>query len=634
MHTQINNSQSTSHRKNLAFELLDKDVRKRYLHTQKHSIFDILGSMYRPVLMNGKIVAASIGYAISNGILPLLSVFIIEILVRLLVQEGTTPERLVMIAGLYAVLFFLFTSVSTQLKNRNYSYFMKLRIKIMNKAMKKYMTMDYGLFENPSFLDDAGNWSRSLESNNSGVEGAYHKIFELGGTLVSAVLLGGLLVIVSPWIALVGIIFIVVFYLVQRNITVYKHKRREQLQRTARRAGRFTAEASDFRYGKDMRLFKMEGRFRQAFKPLLVSYEKLYRAFTKRELQLSFIESIALVLIDVVSFIVLTIKVHDGSISIAEFVMLLTAVTLFTLTVQLFAQGLAYVKSETLYFGDTIDLIKADLVSTGGENHIRSEGLESISIELRDVSFHYPGADKLVLENLNLVIPAGEKCALVGVNGAGKTTLVKLITGLYQPTGGQILINGTDTATIPQEEIFSLFGVVFQEVQPLALTIAENVAATDEDIDRDRVVKCLKEAGLLEKVSSLPKGIDSPMLKVIEDDGIILSGGENQKLSIARALYREGTRMMIMDEPTAALDALAEEKIYREFDEILSGKTALFISHRLASTRFCDRIVLLDGGSIIQEGTHDGLITEEGLYRRMFLTQGKYYQESKGEERE
>ncbi|NLB42259.1 MAG: ATP-binding cassette domain-containing protein, partial [Clostridiales bacterium] len=139
-------------------------------------------------------------------------------------------------------------------------------------------------------------------------------------------------------------------------------------------------------------------------------------------------------------------------------------------------------------------------------------------------------------------------------------------------------------------------------------------------------IESLEKAGLWEKVSTLPKGIDSPMLKVIEDDGVILSGGENQKLSIARALYREGTQMMIMDEPTAALDALAEQKIYQGFDAILSGKTTLFISPRFASTGFCDQIVFLDGGSIVQQGTHNELMKEEGLYQTMYLTQGKYYQ--------
>jgi ABC-type multidrug transport system fused ATPase/permease subunit len=629
MEAQVSNAQTARVRKNLAIDLLDKEVRKQYLHTEKHSLFDILKVMYRPVLKNRKIVAASFGYALTNGVLPLLSVFIVDLLVRLLTQEDATPQRLILAAGVYALVFFLCTSVSSQLKHRNYSYFMDLRIRYMNKAMEQFMIMDYGLFENPSFLDDAGKWSRSLQSNNTGLEGTYHRIFEMGGTFISALLLGALLTLVSPWIALVGVVFVIVFYLVQKNITVYKHDHREELQRTLRRTQHFTEESSDFRYGKDMRLFQMESRFQQAFNPLLSAYEKLYKAFTMRELQLSFLESAALVLVDVVSFLVLVSQAHAGHISTAEFVMLLTAVTLFTQTIQLLAQGLAFVKSETLYFGDTIDFVEADLVSRGGEGQIPGQG--PIAIEFRNVSFHYPGSDTMVLENLSFEIHPGEKCALVGVNGAGKTTLVKLITGLYQPTEGEILINGVNAATVPQEQLFSLFGVVFQEVQPLALTIAENIAAADENIDRDRVVESLKKAGLWDKVSGLPKSIDSPMLKVIEDDGVVFSGGENQKLAIARALYRERTRMMIMDEPTAALDALAEERIYRQFDEILSGKTALFISHRLASTRFCDRIILLDGGCIVQQGTHDELVKEEGLYRTMFLTQGKYYQ-NKAEE--
>ncbi len=315
-----------------------------------------------------------------------------------------------------------------------------------------------------------------------------------------------------------------------------------------------------------------------------------------------------------------------GGLPLAQLVMLLTALSLFARTMQEMARQLASIKDETRYVDDTMDFIDADLQSRGGEGDVPGEG--PVEVTFKDVSFHYPGHDALVLEHLNLHIPAGQTCALVGVNGAGKTTLVKLLCGLYLPTGGRILINGVEAATIPQERLFSLFGVVFQEVEPLAFTIAENVAATDRCIDRARVQSCLKTAGLWDKVRSLPKGMDSPMLKVIEEDGVILSGGENQKLMIARALYRQGTRMMVMDEPTAALDALAEQRIYQEFDSLLRGRTALFISHRLASTRFCDRIVLLDGGRVAQQGTHEELIARPGLYRQMFLTQGKYYQEA------
>ncbi len=184
-----------------------------------------------------------------------------------------------------------------------------------------------------------------------------------------------------------------------------------------------------------------------------------------------------------------------------------------------------------------------------------------------------------------------------------------------------------DAATLQKEKLYSLFGVVFQEVDPVALTIAETVAAGVTDIDRGRVEQSLKTAGLWDKMRSLPKGMDTSLLKIIHEDGAILSGGENQKLMIARALYRPHTRMMVMDEPTAALDALAEQKIYQQFDSLLKGRTALFISHRLASTLFCDRVLLLDGGRIAQHGAHEELLSQPGLYRRLFTTQGKYYQE-------
>ena len=231
--------------------------------------------MYSPVLKNGKIVVASIGYAITNGILPLLSVLIVYALVRLLALPDPMPQRLILAAGIYAIAFFICSSVSSQLKHRNYSYFMSLRLLNLNKAMEQFMTMDYGLFENATFLDDIGNWDKSLESNNAGLEGAYHRIFEMGGTLVSVILLGVLLILVSPWIALAGGFFVTVFYLVQKNITIYKHERREELKKVSRRADNYTGKSSDFQYGKDMRIYQMKGHFQQAFYPLLEAYEKL-----------------------------------------------------------------------------------------------------------------------------------------------------------------------------------------------------------------------------------------------------------------------------------------------------------------------------------------------------------------------
>jgi len=618
-------TQVAPQRSNLAVELLDQDRRKAYLHSRPRKLMNTLARMYRPVLKNRRLVAASAAYALAAGLLPLLGVGVMHTLAGLLAAPGATPRGMLLAAGIYALGFFVLSAASTLLKNRNYTGFASLRIRLLNAALDREMTMDYGLFESPGFMDDVGGWSRALSSNNAGLEGTYHKIFEMGGTLVSALGLGALLALASPWITLAGLAFVAVTYAAQAHVSRYKHARREELSRLLRQMDNLSREAADFRAGKDLRLYDMAGRFRATFAPLLQANRKLYKAFTQREVQLSVPESLALAAIDLAGALLLARGYLSGRITMAQLVMLLTALSLFARTMQELAGQLAAIKDQTRYVDDTMDFIDADLQSRGGTGSVPGTG--PVEVIFEDVSFHYPGHDKLVLEHLSLRIPAGQRCALVGVNGAGKTTLVKLLCGLYLPTQGRIFINGVDAATIPQEQLFALFGTVFQEVEPLAFTIAENVAATDRDIDRARVEQSLKTAGLWDKVCSLPRGMDSPMLKVVEEDGVILSGGENQKLMIARALYRQGTRMMVMDEPTAALDALAEQKIYQEFDSLLSGRTALFISHRLASTRFCDRIVLLDGGRITQQGTHEELVAREGLYRRMFLTQGKYYQE-------
>lgn len=619
---------SSSHhhrRRNLALDLQDHEARRAYLHPHKRGLFNILAAMYRPVLKSPRIVAASLAYALCAGLLPLLGVLVVRHLAGLLAQPGAEASGMFMAAGLYAASFFVLSALAAQLLHRHYTWFNALRMQRVSEALGQMMRMDYGLYENPGFMDDVSSWSYSLGSNDSGYEGSLHTVFEAGAVLVSALLLGGLLFRLSPLIPLSALVYLAVFYLSQAHITSFKHSRREALNRQARRFSSLTREASDFGAGKDLRLFDMGGRFRAAFDVMQEAYMKLYRAFTGRELLVSVPESLALVSIDLVCGLIMVRQMMAGELDTAQLMMMLTALTLFSATIQTLAGHMATIKRESLYTGDLFDFIQTELGAEGGQGTVPGDG--PVDIVFEEVGFRYPGTDRWVLRGLNLHMKAGESYALVGVNGAGKTTMVKLMTGLYQPTEGRILINGVDASTLPQQELFGLFGVVFQETQPLAMSIAENVAASGSDIDRALVIECLKTAGLYEKVASFPRGIDTPMLRSIEDDGVILSGGENQKLMIARALYRKNTRIMVMDEPTAALDALAEEKIYREFDNLLAGRTALFISHRLASTRFCHGIVVLDGGQISQRGTHEELLAQEGLYRDMFLTQGKYYRQ-------
>lgn len=230
------------------------------------------------------------------------------------------------------------------------------------------------------------------------------------------------------------------------------------------------------------------------------------------------------------------------------------------------------------------------------------------------------------MSGIDLTIRPGEKLAVVGLNGAGKTTLIKLLCGFLDPTRGQVLLNGQDIRRYNRRDYYRLFAAVFQQFFLLAGNIEENVAQRDGEIDRKRLEHCIEMAGLTEKVSSLPQGYDTKLVKSVYEDAVELSGGEKQRLMLARALYKEAP-ILVLDEPTAALDPIAENDIYQKYRQLTRGRTSVYISHRLASTRFCDRIILLENGVIAEEGTHEELIAKGGSYAGLFEIQKKYYQE-------
>ena len=257
---------------------------------------------------------------------------------------------------------------------------------------------------------------------------------------------------------------------------------------------------------------------------------------------------------------------------------------------------------------------------------------DALEVEFSHVSFSYRGEDdeiceKKVLDDVSFKLKAGEKLALVGINGAGKTTIVKLICGLYKPDSGYIYVNGIDITKLDLEDYYKQLAVVFQEAFVYLFTLADNVSCTTEEkFDRERCIQVMKEAGIWEKVSDLPKQEETYLDKYIEEDGIQLSGGQRQKLLLARALYKN-CKLLLLDEPTAALDAIAESEMYEKYNTLLKGKTLLFISHRLASTRFCDNILFLENGKILEQGTHEELMQEQGQYAHMFEVQSQYYKE-------
>lgn len=247
-------------------------------------------------------------------------------------------------------------------------------------------------------------------------------------------------------------------------------------------------------------------------------------------------------------------------------------------------------------------------------------------VEFRNVSFKYPGSDQYSLKNVSMKFKVGKRLAIVGQNGSGKTTFIKLLCRLYDPTEGEILLNGIDIRKYRYDDYMNIFAVVFQDFQLFAFTLGENVAS-GQSYDRGRAERCLREAGFGERLDSMPKGLDTYLYRFFDEEGVEISGGEAQKIAIARALYKDAP-FIILDEPTAALDPIAEAEIYSKFDQIAGDKTAIYISHRLSSCKFCDEIAVFHKGSVVQHGTHEELVAEEkGKYHELWHAQAQYYVE-------
>ena len=327
------------------------------------------------------------------------------------------------------------------------------------------------------------------------------------------------------------------------------------------------------------------------------------------------------------TYVLIVGKAYYGIISIGDVLLYVGMINSFFQNLSRWINSYNWMSSRLDYVLTYDDFIR-------GEEKADGQGVEipeydKWELELQDVSFAYSGNEKNSLSSVSLKLHAGEKLALVGPNGAGKTTLIKLLCRLYKPTSGKILLNGKDISQYDFASYASIFSVVFQDFELLSFSVKENVLADEYDIvagaNVDSAIwKVLEKVEMDEYIGNLPDGLDSKLFKD-NGDGIMLSGGEAQKLAIARALYKDAP-FVILDEPAAALDPIAEAKIYENFDKLVQGKTSVYISHRMSSCQFCDRIVVLDQGEIVEEGTHQQLMNKQGLYASLYQAQAKHYE--------
>lgn len=578
-----------------------------------------------------EIWSSMILHGIAGGLIPVLTVFSMEWITSRILKSNVEIQEVIKIIALVSLAGFGLETIKTQAERRTYNKINHIRLNFLKELMHKTMTMDLKYYENPEFSDEMESCIIAVQSNSNGIEGIYHMVYLLGAKLLGAILLAIILARINIWIVVVIVLSVLLTFWALTKVSDARYQRKKELNQAERRNYGYGHLTTDFSYGKDIRIYNFQNRFLQSYENEIKKLEGIYRDLFLVERRFSLLYIFGLIFADLFAYYILTFQ-GMLTLQVSEFVMYLTATSIFSLVMNEVTQDFANIHREFAYCKDTFGFLDMNLITDESDKNYAPS--TPISVEFEHVSFKYPNSEKYVFEDLSFRIEPLEKLALVGVNGAGKTTIVKLLTGLYRPTSGRILIDGIDYTQFSIEDLHQLFGVVFQDIEPLAVTIKENIAASSSDIDEKKVELSLRQVGLWDKISQYEKRIDQMLLKIIDEDGAVLSGGENQKLMIARALYRKGTQMMIMDEPTAALDALAEEKIYREFDQIMQGKTSLFISHRLASTLFCDRILLLDGGKVLEEGTHDELLINDGLYAHMFKTQGKYYQEVEENEKQ
>lgn len=425
-------------------------------------------------------------------------------------------------------------------------------------------------------------------------------------------------------------------YLLAGCLRAYEQKQKDSLAECSRKMQYLEDEAVSLQAAREIRLYDMSDLILSLYRESKDIRLGIAGRLSKGKALVSSGGSLLSLIRNLAAYFYLIYLAVQGQIMVSDFVLMVGVVSGLSGWLERFMKDVGEIQRMGLYLRDYFAYLDLEETARGtarknaGEDAAQVHPLAQTKVpklEFVSVDFRYEGACQDVLHDINLVVRPGDRLAVVGKNGAGKTTLVKLLSGLYKPTGGKVLLDGVDIASYSREAYFAAVSAVFQDILLLPVGIRQNVSSrTEEDTDEGRVRQSLEKAGLYEKVLQLPQGMDTPMQKGVRSDGIDLSGGEQQKVMIAKAIYKEA-KILILDEPTAALDSVAENTIYQKYNELSQGMTSFFISHRLASTSFCSQIILVDEGRIIEQGSHQELMELHGEYWKMFTMQSRYYRE-------
>lgn len=575
-------------------------------------------------IITGSIAAASMTYLWS---------FIGKLVIDMIEQQASSPDKdikpllyLTLITSAAELLFMWLNTVSSMKMSVGFTY---VRLMIIKERIAKTLGMEYEALETPEMLDRLQKAKRATAGDWQGVQGMMTYMQVMGVQIISVTIAVAIMTTFNPWIILI----IVVLSFAQFLFFDYIRKKDKKEMWDAmmphwRKLEYMENVTTDFSYAKDIRLFGMQKYL--AKKQIDVYDEELRHWIKSRQYWIYntiFAHGISLLRqLIIIGWLVYSV-VFNG-LSIGNFTLYTASAAAFSNAINEILQALSALRERSAHTDDYRSFMDIPSVDDKAQT-IPIPPADKYTFEFKNVSFKYRGQEKYALKNVNLTLHAGEKLAVVGMNGAGKSTFIKLLLRLYDVTEGCILMNGTDIRKFDRKEYYELFAPAFQDVMVFAFPVAENVSMKEPfNTDKAEAEKMLRLAGLGDKLDKLEKGVDTELLKVLYDDGVDLSGGEKQKLALARALYKK-SKIIVLDEPTAALDALAEFRLYQSFNELVGDRTAVYISHRLSSTRFCDRVAMFKDGEMVEIGTHDSLMEADGAYADMFRVQAQYYVEDK-----
>lgn len=626
---------------------------KKEKENLRYSIFQNIVFLLRDIRAEHPVLLLFIAMQVVLSVVsPVFGIYMPKIALDLVLNRADIPE-ICLVLGSFGGIMALAMALSGMANEGKYLLYNDMRRYYQMQLFLRSLSCSYKDIESE---EGQTKYQRAMNTlwygDFSGTSVMLVAAVEILTSSLCFIIYSGIISALSPFMLLALVFLSLISLFSTRRAQKFEYEKRDETAKIDKKLNYIIYTGSDAAFGKDMRLYRTGGWFTDLRNTLIGQSSALMRKIQKRYFFAGAVNAFVLFLRDGVAYAYLIYSAASGRITVSDFTLYFGAITAFSGFVGGIVNSLNQLNGANLQMNSMRDFLdstsepKPDSKPLSKEQAAQEPDLavpaEKYSIEFCDVCFSYTSnsGKKQVLNHFNLKIQAGEKVALVGVNGAGKTTVVKLLCGFYTPDSGQIRIGGRDIRSFEKEDLLRLFSTVFQDIYIPPFSVAETVSLKEKKYtEPGRVKASLMKAGLWEKISEFSEGsggdavIDAPMTREITE-GIVLSGGQQQKLLMARALYKDAP-IFILDEPTAALDPIAENQTYQQFHELTLEKTAIYISHRLASTRFCNKIAFLKDGKITEEGTHEELLAKQGDYCEMFTLQSQYYQKGKrGEENE